>query len=40
MSERNEVCSMKRQISIGNEGFENLREKKCFYIDKTSFIKQ
>ena len=31
---------MKRQISIGNEGFENLREKKCFYIDKTSFIKQ
>ena len=31
---------MKRQISIGNEWFENLREKKCFYIDKTSFIKQ
>ena len=31
---------MKRQISIGNEGFENLREKKCFYIDKTYFIKQ
>ena len=31
---------MKRQISIGNEGFENLRDKKCFYIDKTSFIKQ
>ena len=28
------------KISIGNQGFDNIREKKYFYIDKTAFIKE
>ena len=31
---------MKRQIGIGIQDFEKLREKDCFYIDKTSFIRE
>ena len=27
-------------ISIGNQGFDDIRENKCFYIDKTAFIKE
>ena len=29
---------MEYRISIGNQGFDNLRQRKCFYIDKTSLI--
>ncbi len=29
-----------RTISIGNDGFESIREKNCFYVDKTGFIKE
>lgn len=29
-----------RRISIGNEGFSEMREKDRFYIDKTDFIKE
>ena len=29
---------MQYKISIGNQGFDNLRQRKCFYIDKTSLI--
>ena len=31
---------MKRKIGIGIQNFEKLREKDCFYIDKTSFIQE
>ena len=31
---------MKRNIGIGIQNFEKLREKDCFYIDKTSFMKE
>ncbi len=31
---------MRYKISIGNQGFDNIREKKYFYIDKTAFIKE
>ena len=31
---------MKRKIGIGIQNFEKLREKDCFYIDKTSFMKE
>ena len=31
---------MENVISIGNQGFDDIRDKKCFYIDKTSFIKE
>ena len=31
---------MEYKISIGNQGFDNIREKKYFYIDKTAFIKE
>lgn len=31
---------MKKTISIGKQDFASLREKDCFYIDKTSFIKE
>lgn len=27
-------------ISIGNQRFDNIRENNCFYVDKTSFIKE
>ena len=33
------VC-MARTVSIGNQDFESLRSKKCFYIDKTNFIRE
>ena len=31
---------MAKVISIGNQGFDTIREKKCFFIDKTDFIKE
>ena len=31
---------MTKTISIGNQGFDSIREKDCFYIDKTNFIKE
>ncbi len=31
---------MKRKIAIGKQSFEIIREKNCFYIDKTDFIRQ
>ena len=31
---------MTKTISIGNQGFDSIREKGCFYIDKTNFIKE
>lgn len=35
-----ECEAMEYNISIGNQGFDNIRESKCFYIDKTAFIKE
>ncbi len=29
-----------RTVSIGNDGFDTLREKNCFYVDKTDFIRE
>lgn len=31
---------MNKTISIGNQGFDSIRENDCFYVDKTSFIKE
>ena len=31
---------MKKPISIGIQGFSDLREKECFFVDKTNFIKE
>ena len=31
---------MPRVIEIGNESYQEIREQKSFYIDKTSFIKE
>ena len=31
---------MKPVISIGNQDFKSIRENKCFYVDKTSFVKE
>ena len=31
---------MKKKVAIGIQDFEKLREKDCFYIDKTDFIKE
>lgn len=31
---------MKPVVSIGNQDFKTIREKKCFYIDKTQFLKE
>ncbi|WP_455721578.1 AAA family ATPase [Agathobacter sp.] len=31
---------MAKTISIGNQGFDDIREKKSFYIDKTQFIRE
>ena len=30
---------MSQTVSIGNASFESIRREKCFYIDKTSFIR-
>lgn len=32
--------TMARVISVGNQDFASIREKNCFYIDKTAFIKE
>ena len=29
-----------RTVSIGNDGFDTVREKDCFYVDKTDFIRE
>ncbi len=29
-----------KKISIGNQGFDDIRKNDCFYIDKTAFIKE
>ena len=31
---------MARTVGIGIQSFEKVRERNCFYIDKTSFIKE
>ena len=31
---------MKKKVAIGIQDFEKIREKNCFYIDKTSFMKE
>lgn len=31
---------MKKTVAIGIDDFEKLREKDCFYIDKTDFIRE
>ena len=31
---------MKKKVGIGIQNFEKIRVKNCFYIDKTSFIKE
>ena len=31
---------MEYNISIGNQGFDDIRGNQCFYIDKTAFIKE
>ncbi len=31
---------MNLNISIGNQDFESIRTQRCFYIDKTAFIKE
>ena len=31
---------MAKVVGIGNESFQEIRENDCFYIDKTSFIKE
>ena len=31
---------MGKVISIGNQGFDTIREKECFFVDKTNFIKE
>ena len=31
---------MVRTVSIGNQDFEKIRERNCFYVDKTRFIKE
>jgi hypothetical protein len=32
--------NMVRTVSIGNQDFEKIRERNCFYVDKTRFIKE
>ena len=32
-------CRIARTISIGAQGFEDLRENGCFYVDKTGFVR-
>ena len=29
-----------KTVSIGNDGFDSIRERKCFYVDKTVLIKE
>ncbi len=38
--ERKEVRKMKSVISIGNQDFISIRKNRCFYIDKTDFIRE
>ncbi len=34
------MASLKRTVGIGIQSFEKVRKSNCFYIDKTSFIKE
>ena len=29
-----------KKISVGNQCFETIRQKDCFYVDKTNFISE
>ena len=29
-----------KKISVGNQSFETIRQKDCFYVDKTNFISE
>lgn len=40
MKHESEVNVLKGKITIGTQDFEKLRTEKCFYIDKTNFIKE
>ena len=31
---------MARTVSIGNQNFEKMIQRNCFYVDKTGFIKE
>lgn len=31
---------MNQVVSIGNQGFDSIRQEKSFYIDETDFIKE
>ena len=31
---------MKRTVAIGRQNFADIRERNCFYVDKTNFIKE
>ena len=31
---------MARTVGIGLQSFETIRERQCFYVDKTKFIKE
>ncbi len=39
-SPKEDAAVIERKISIGNQNFEYMREKKTFYIDKTNFIRE
>lgn len=39
MSELTEHSTFVRKLAIGNESFRSMREKDCYYVDKTAFIK-
>ena len=32
--------AMGKVVSIGNQGFDRIRERDCFLVDKTDFIKE
>ena len=34
------IENMSKVISIGNQGFDKLRENNYFYVDKTAFLKE
>ncbi|MCI9252981.1 MAG: AAA family ATPase, partial [Lachnospiraceae bacterium] len=34
------MCHMTRTVGIGLQNFEKIRERQCFYVDKTKFIKE
>ena len=38
--EAEEVVMIRKTISIGNQGFDSIREKDYFCVDKTGFVKE